>query len=222
MVASAPEANPILHEYFRSSASFRVRIALNLKGIEYQAVSYHLRRGEHRLPDYLALNPAGLVPTLELSGHAISQSLAIIELIDEIHPNPSFLPDNPLDRATVRSLAQMIACDIHPLNNLRVLNYLRENLGSDEHAVKQWYNHWLAQGFLALEAQLQRHAGRGLYCFGNAPSLADICLVPQCVNAAKYDFDIGQYPVIAAIFARCLSLPAVNMAMPSRQPDAQS
>jgi maleylacetoacetate isomerase len=211
----------ILHGYYQSSASFRVRIALNLKQIDYSAVAHHLRRNEQRAPEFLALNPQGLVPVLEDEGDVLTQSLAIIEYLDEIRPNPPFLPGHPGDRARVRGLAQLIACDIHPLNNLRVLRYLRSPLGHDEAAVATWYNHWIADGFAAVEALLADDDRTGRFCHGDQPGLADICLVPQIVRSENYRLDLTPYPTLSRIHANCMALDAFRRAHPGAQPDAE-
>lgn len=211
----------ILHGYYRSSASFRVRIALNLKQIAYEQVAHHLRRNEQRAPAFLDMNPQGFVPALETGDTVITQSLAIIEYLDEIHPQPALLPPDPADRAHVRSLAQIVACDIHPVDNLRVLRYLRDPLGQDEDTVKAWYNHWIAEGFAALEARLEADPRTGQFAFGDAPTLADVCLVPQVVNAGNYSLDLTPYPTIRRVFDACMALDAFAAAHPSRQPDAE-
>jgi len=210
-----------LHGYFRSSASFRVRIALNLKGIEYETVTHHLRRNEQRAPDYLALNPQGFVPALDDDGDVLIQSLAIIEYLDETHPDPPFLPGHPGDRARVRGLAQLIACDIHPVNNLRILRYLRNPLGHDEAVVQAWYNHWIAEGFAAFEALIAEDDRTGAFCQGDEPGLADICLVPQVVNSQNYALDLTPYPTIRRIYDACMALDAFRRAHPKAQPDAE-
>jgi maleylacetoacetate isomerase len=210
-----------LHGYFRSSASFRVRIALNLKQIDYTAVAHHLRRNEQRAPAYLALNPQGFVPVLDDEGDVLTQSMAIIEYLDETQPNPPFLPGHPGDRARVRALAQLVACDIHPLNNLRVLRYLRDVFGRDEPAIAGWYNHWIADGFAAFEALVADDDRTGRFCHGDAPGLADICLVPQIVNSQNYALDLGPYPTLRRIFEACMEMDAFQRAHPKRQPDAE-
>jgi len=210
-----------LHGYFRSSAAFRVRIALNLKGLGAESVPHHLRHGEQRAPEYLCLNPQGFVPALETGGAVLRQSLSIIEYLDETRPTPPFLPAAPLDRAHVRSLALVVACDIHPINNLRVLKYLRREFGADETVIGAWYNHWIGEGFQALEVILQGDARTGAFCYGDAPGLADICLIPQVVNAANYKLDLTPYPLISGIFDRCMALPAFAGAHPSAQADAE-
>ena len=210
-----------LHGYFRSSASFRVRIALNLKGIDYESVTHHLRRNEQRAPDYLALNPQGLVPVLDDDDDVLIQSLAIIEYLEETHPNPPFLPGHPGDRARVRGLAQLVAGDIHPIDNLRVLRYLRNPLGHDEAAVQAWYNHWIAEGFAAFEALIAEDDRTGAFCHGDEPGLADICLVPQVVNSQNYTLDLTPYPTIRRIYDRCMALEPFQRAHPKAQPDAE-
>jgi maleylacetoacetate isomerase/maleylpyruvate isomerase len=210
-----------LHTYFRSSAAFRVRIALNLKGLAYDAVSVHLPRGEHRQPDYAALNPQALLPTLEDAGRQLTQSLAIIEYLEETRPQPPLLPQDPLGRARVRSLALLVACEIHPLNNLRVLQHLKRALGQGDEQVNAWYRHWIADGLAKLEAQLARTDGTGRYCHGDAPTLADCCLVPQIFNAQRYQCDTTAYPTTMRVFAECMKLAAFERAQPARQPDAE-
>jgi maleylpyruvate isomerase len=197
-----------------------VRIALNLKGLPFRSVAHHLRRSEQRAPDYLALNPQGLVPALESDAGILVQSLAIIEWLDETHPTPPLLPADAAGRARVRALAQVVACDIHPVDNLRVLRYLRQEMGQDEAAVQRWYNHWIAEGFAALEVLLGQ-GGTGTFCHGDTPGLADICLVPQVVNSKNFKLDLAPYPTIMRIFDACLTLPAFADAMPERQPDAE-
>jgi maleylacetoacetate isomerase len=210
-----------LHTYFRSSAAFRVRIALNLKGLAYDAAFVHLPRGEHRAPAYGALNPQALVPTLEDAGRLLTQSLAIIEYLEETRPQPPLLPKDPFERARVRSLALLVACEIHPLNNLRVLQHLKRALGQGEEQVNTWYRHWIADGLARLEAQLAGSAGTGRYCHGDAPTLADCCLVPQIFNAQRYQCDTTAYPATMRVFAECMKLDAFDRAQPSKQPDAE-
>ena len=208
-----------LYTYYRSSAAYRVRIALNLKDIAYESVPVDLKPGAHRQPDYLAVNPQGLVPALVDGAEPLSQSLAIIEYLEETYPQPPLLPRAPLERARVRSLALAIACDLHPLNNLRVLNYLRAPLGLGEAAVSEWYRHWIAQVFQGLEAQVQHSSdGRHLACA--QVTLADVCLVPQLFNARRYNCDLAPYPTLTAIGAHLESLPAFARAAPGVQPDA--
>jgi maleylacetoacetate isomerase len=210
-----------LHGYFRSSAAFRVRIALNLKGVPYESVPHHLRKNEQRAPAYLALNPQGLVPALEIGGHVLVQSLAIIEYLEETVPFPRLLPEHPRVRARVRALAQVVACDIHPIDNLRVLRYLRHELKQDEAAVQTWYNHWIADGFQALEPMLRDSSATGVFCHGDTPGLADICLFPQVVNSRNYNLDLSPFPTIERIFNEALKLPAFERALPQNQPDAE-
>ena len=176
-----------LYGFFRSSAAFRVRIALNLKGLAYDSVSIHLRRNDQAKPDYGSVNPQGLVPALEIDGHTLTQSLAIVEYLDEIHPDPPLLPQAPADRARVRALAEIVACDIHPVNNLRVLRYLARSFGRDETDIAAWFNHWISTGFEAIEALLVSDARTGAFCHGERPGLADVALVPQVVNAERYN-----------------------------------
>jgi maleylacetoacetate isomerase/maleylpyruvate isomerase len=208
-----------LYTFFRSSAAYRVRIALNLKRIDYEPVTKALGRNEHRAADYLALNPQGLIPALEHDATVLSQSLAIIEYLDEEYPAPAFLPSRPRDRAQVRSMALAIACDIHPLNNLRVLNYLRETLQQDEASVTTWYRHWVSAGFEGLERQAQAHSSRQRHCFGDAVTLADILLVPQMFNARRFATDLSRFPTLVAISAHLETLPEFAAARPEVQPD---
>jgi len=210
----------ILHDYFRSSAAYRVRIALNLKGLQAERRYVHLRRGEQRAPAYLAVNPQGLVPTLEVGGRRLTQSLAIIEYLEEKHPHPPLLPPGPEDRAWVRGVAFAIACDIHPLNNLRVLKYLADPLGLDEPKRDEWYRHWVREGFDALESQLAARAS-SRFCFGDTPSIADVCLVPQAANARRLKMAIETWPRIHAIETACLALPEFDRARPENNPDAE-
>jgi len=208
-----------LFGYFRSSAAFRVRIALNLKGLAHEDAFIHLRRGDQRGADFLTINPQGLVPALELDGHTLIQSMAIIEYLDEIHPEPPLLPTGPASRARVRALADIVACDIHPVNNLRVLRYLSRPLGHDQATIETWYNHWIATGFQAFERLLIADGSTGEYCHGDQPGLADVALVPQVVNAERYKLDLSSYPTIARIYASCMKLDAFATAHPNSQPD---
>jgi maleylacetoacetate isomerase len=210
-----------LYTFYRSSAAFRVRIALNLKGLTYESVPKHLRHAEHRKAEYLAINPQGLVPVLEHEGAVLTQSLAIIEYLDERFPTPPLLPRTPVERAQVRAMAQAIACEIHPLNNLRVLNYLREVLGQDDEGVNRWYRHWIGEGFRPLEELARRQSGDGQYCFGNDVSLADVLLVPQMYNARRFKCDLTPFPTLVKISAHLEQLPAFAAARPEVQPDAE-
>jgi maleylacetoacetate isomerase len=211
-----------LYTYFRSSAAYRVRIALNLKGLPYEAVPVHLVKhgGEQLKDEYRAINPSALVPSLQDEGATITQSMAIVEYLEETHPVVPLLPAAPLERARVRELAQMIACDIHPVNNLRVLRYLVRTLGISEEAKNEWYRHWINEGFAALEAQLARGPA-GRFCHGDTPTIADCCLVPQVYNAQRFDIDLGPYPNIARINEACAGLPAFIAAHPAQQPDSE-
>jgi len=210
-------ANLELHTYFRSSAAYRVRIALNLKGLAYAPRFVHLAKGEQRQPGYRALNPQGRVPTLVADGLALAQSMAIVEYLDEAYPEPPLLPVDRLDRARARMLAQIVACDIHPLNNLRVLDYLKDHCGQDEATRMAWMRHWIGSGFEAFEAHLAALRGRGRYCVGDAPSVADVFLVPQVYNARRFCCDMQPFPRIRGIEEHCLSLPAFRAAAPDRQ-----
>jgi maleylpyruvate isomerase len=209
-----------LYGYFRSSAAYRVRIALNLKKLPYDTASVHLTRngGWQWTEEFREINPQKRVPALALStGEVLIQSLAIIEYLDEIEPEPALLPADPIARAQVRAFAQIIACDIHPLNNLVALNYLKGPLAHDQAAADQWYRHWVDQGFAALEALIRP----GPYAFGAHVTLADICLVPQVFNARRFKIDMAKYPGIAAVDAACLKLAAFDQARPENQPDAE-
>jgi len=212
-----------LYDYFRSSAAYRVRITLNLKGIAPDERTYvHLRMGSQRAQDYLALNPQGLVPALALDdGRVLTQSLAIIEYLDETHPDPPLLPADPVARARVRAIALSIACEIHPLNNLRVLNYLVATMGVSREQKDGWYRYWIDVGFEALEKTLARDAATGRFCHGDDPTLADICLVPQMANARRFEIDLAPYPTLIRIESACTALPAFAQAAPARQPDAE-
>jgi maleylacetoacetate isomerase len=210
-----------LYGFFRSSAAFRVRIALNIKGLPYDAASIHLRRDDQARPEYRDVNPQGLVPALEVDGHTLIQSLAIIEYLDETHPEPSLLPPTPADRARVRALAEIVACDIHPINNLRVLRYLTRTYDRDETAIGAWYNHWIDAGFQAVEALLAHDPRTGVFAHGDRPGLADIALVPQVVNAERYKLDMAPYPTITRIFESCMKLPPFQAAHPDNQPDSE-
>lgn len=212
-----------LYSYFRSSASFRVRIALGLKGLPYEYVPVHLLRdgGQQFAESYRALNADALVPTLVDGEHALAQSMAIIEYLDETHPEPALLPGSALDRAYIRALAQGIACEIHPVNNLRVLKYLKHTLGVSDEAKEAWYRHWIELGFTSLEATLAREGKAGRFCFGDTPTLADICLVPQVFNAQRFQVELEPYPTISRVFDACMEMPAFQQAAPKAQPDAE-
>ena len=210
-----------LYTFFRSSAAFRVRIALNVKGVHYESVPKVFAKHEHRAADYLAVNPQGLIPALDVDGSVLSQSLAIIEYLDETHRQPPLLPADPIGRANVRSMAMAIACDIHPLNNLRVLNYLQGPLQHDEQTTHRWYRHWIAEGFTGLEAQARRFSSQQRYLFGDCVSMADICLVPQMFNARRFTTDLSAFPTLLAICTHLESLPAFAAARPEVQPDAK-
>jgi len=210
-----------LYTAFRSSAAFRTRIALNLKGLAYEPAFVHLARGEHRRPEYAAINPQALVPTFEDEGGVrLVQSLAIIEYLEETHPLPPLLPRDAPGRARVRALSLLVACEIHPLNNLRVLQHLRSALGQNEDQVNAWYRHWIADGLQKLEAGLARGAA-GRFCHGDAPSMADCCLVPQVFNAQRYKCDTSPYPATMRVFAECMAMDAFDRAQPAKQPDAE-
>ena len=209
-----------LYTYWRSSAAYRVRIALHLKGLAFDSVTRNLASGEHRNESYLALNPQGLVPALEDDGFVLAQSLAIIEYLDETHPEPALLPTAPRPRALVRSLAQAIACDIHPLNNTRVLSYLKGPLGQDVEHVNGWYRHWIATGFASLEELARRHSGDGRHLYGASVTMADVCLAPQLYNARRFQSDLTPFPTLTAIGAALDDLPAFQRARPEAQPDA--
>ncbi|MFO1317194.1 MAG: maleylacetoacetate isomerase [Burkholderiales bacterium] len=211
-----------LYDYFRSSAAYRVRIALNLKGLAPERAFVHLRRNAQRDDDYLALNPQGLVPALVADdGAVLTQSLAIVEYLEETHPAPPVLPAGASARARVRALAMAIACDIHPLDNLRVLRYLTQTVGVTEEQKDAWYSYWIDVGLEALERQLARDPATGRFCHGDTPTLADICLVPQLANARRVGMDLSPYPTLTRIEAACLALPPFAAAAPARQPDAE-
>lgn len=212
----------VLHNYFRSSTSHRVRIALAMKGIAYTYIAHHLRHGEHRQPSYLAINPQGLVPAMAWGeGHILLQSLAIIEFLDETMPQPPLLPSDPLGRARVRMLAQMIACDIHPVNNLRILTSLRTLFGAGDQDVANWFRRWVNETFQPLEKILAESPETGIFCHGDAPGLADICLTAQVTSNTRFNVDMTPYPVISRIAAACMQLPAFIEAAPNNQPDAE-
>jgi maleylacetoacetate isomerase len=211
-----------LYNYFRSSASFRVRIALALKGLPYEYVPVHLVKGEHTKAPFQALAPAGLVPMLVLDNQqALSQSMAIIEYLDEVHPQPPLLPADAIGRARVRALAQSIACEIHPLNNLRVLKYLVKELQVGEEAKNTWYRHWVRSGLEAFERELAQ-LPPGTYCYGDTPTLADCCLVPQIFNGKRFNVDFAGLPRTLAAFDACMALEAFQAAQPSSCPDHEA
>jgi len=212
-----------LYGYFRSSAAYRVRIALNLKGLEYEAVSVHLLKdgGQQRSESYKALNPTELVPTLVDGELALGQSMAILEYLEETHPEPALLPRDPAGRARVRAIAQTIACDIHPLNNLRVLQHLKRELKVDDGTKDAWYRHWVDVGLRGVEALLADHPATGRFCHGDQVTLADVLLVPQVYNARRFDCDLSGMPTITRIVEECASLDAFQRAEPARQPDAE-
>ena len=210
-----------LHNYFRSSASFRVRIALELKGLDYDYIAVHIATGDHRREPYATLCADTLVPMLEVNGQKLSQSMAIIEYLDEMHPVPSLIPADALGRAKVRALAQSIACEIHPVNNLRVLKYLANDLQVGEDAKNNWYRHWCRTGLDAFERQLAQLAP-STFCYGNAPTLADCCLVPQMFNAARFNVNVDGLPRAQAAYDACMALPAFQKAQPSACPDSQA
>ena len=213
-----------LYGYFRSSATYRVRIGLNLKGIPWRGVVVDLRApvNAQHTREFRTLNPHGLIPVLVDGERTFTQSLAILEYLEETHPQPPLLPRDPGARAEVRALALAVACDIHPLNNLRVLNYLRGPLGHDDAAVSAWYANWIAQGFAALERDAARLSGDGRHMYGTAVTLADVCIVPQMANARRYNCDVTPYPTLRAICAHLESLPAFAQAAPEVQPDASA
>jgi len=208
--------------YFRSSAAYRVRIALNLKGIAVEHASRHLRKGEQKAPDYAAINPQKLVPTLVLdSGEVLTQSLAILEYLEETHPEPPLLPKDPVGRARVRALALIPIADVHPIQNLRVMGYLREKFGQTEESAFAWSRHWIETGFDAYEATIANDSRTGAFSHGDVPTTADLCLIPQVFNAARFKVDMKKYPTIQRIYDTCMKLPAFDAAQPSKQPDAE-
>ncbi|MBA3835754.1 MAG: maleylacetoacetate isomerase [Pseudomonadota bacterium] len=208
----------VLHDYFRSSAAYRVRIALNLKGVDYESRTVNLADGEQKSTAYRALNPQGFVPMLEIDDHRLTQSLAIIVYLDQHFPDPPLMPADSADQAHVRALSLTIACDIHPLNNLRVLKYLGGQLHQEQEARDQWYAHWITEGFEALEALASKRAGS--FLFGNSPSLADICLVPQMYNARRFNVPLGNYPTLVRADGSANALPAFADAHPDKQEQA--
>jgi len=209
-----------LHTYFRSSASYRVRIALAYKGLAPDAAYVNLPKKEHQADAFRAVNAQALVPALEEGGRVLIQSLAIMEYLEEAHPEPPLLPKAPLDRAYVRAVAQIIACEIHPLNNLRTLRYVKHSYKLDDDGVNTWYRYWIADGFAMLEGYLAREGRAGRYCHGDMVTIADCCLVPQVFNAQRYECDLGPYPTIVRVFGECMRLDAFSSTQPSGQPDA--
>ena len=212
----------ILYGYYRSSASYRIRIALNLKGLDYDDVFVHLRKGEQFAPDYIALNPQQHVPTLVgEEASPLIQSPAILEYLEEVYPQPPLLPRDPAGRARVRAIAMAIGCDIHPINNLRILQYLRKELATPEEAVREWIHNWIRLGFEAVETLLSGSDQTGAFCHGNGPTHADIYLAPQVYNAERFDYPVGNHPTIARVYAGAVESEAFKRAYPDRQPDAE-
>ena len=212
-----------LYGYFRSSAAFRARIALNLKGLDYERMIVHLTKGggEQFAPEYRALNPQALVPVLQDDALTLTQSIAMVEYLEEVYPNPPLLPKSPAERARVRSLALMVACEIHPLNNLRVLRYLINDLKVTEAQKDDWYRHWVTNGLAPLEKRLVNDTATGHFCHGDTPGLADICLVPQLANARRFNIALGDFPTLVGIEQNCMALKAFQDAAPAVQPDAE-
>jgi maleylpyruvate isomerase len=208
-----------LYEAVRSSASFRVRITLNLKGLPYESEVLDLRAGDHLQEHYARINPMRAVPTLEDGGHRLAQSMAIVEYLEETHPEPPLFPRSPLERARVRAMAQLVACEMHPLNNLRVLSYLEREMSLSAQGRDLWYGHWVREGFRSLEPML---AGSETvrFCHGDSPTVADVFLVPQVVNAHRFKVDLADFPRVVAIFDRCMKLPAFERAHPANHPAA--
>ncbi len=209
-----------LYTYFRSSASYRVRIALAWKGLAHEAEYVSLPKGEHHADKFRAVNVQGLVPALEDGGRIFIQSLAIVEYLEERYPKPPLLPASPADRAYVRAVSQVVACELHPLNNLRTLKYVRRTYSLDEDGVNAWYRHWIADGFAMLEGYLNRERRFGKYCYGDMVTMADCCLIPQVFNAKRYECDLAPYPTIVRIFDECMKLDAFSATQPSKEPDA--
>jgi maleylacetoacetate isomerase len=212
-----------LYTFFRSSASYRVRIALNLKDLSYEQAPIHLRRGggEQLSAAYKAINPQALIPAFEDNGRILTQSLAIIEYLEEKHPKPPLLPADAADKALVRSMAMVIACEVHPIQNLRVLNYVKKEYAQTDEQVNRWAQHWIDLGLAALEQMIAAAGKRGKFCFGDTPTLADICLVPQLGNARRYGCDLSKYPAILDVEKNCMAVAAFANAAPEKQPDAE-
>ena len=210
-----------LYDYWRSSAAYRVRIALNLKSLSYESISVHLAKGAQHAKDYRSKNPQGLVPLLVNDKGAFSQSLAIIEYLDELHRVPPLLPSDPEARAQVRAMAHVVASDIHPINNLRVQQYLTKEFGASEDQKTRWIHHWIALGLESLEAMVKQVGSGGKFCIGSAPTLADVCLIPQLYNARRFKLDLTPYPTLVAIDAHCTTLKPFAEAAPEKQADAQ-
>ena len=208
-------SQPILHDYYRSSAAYRVRIALNLKGVEYDSHPVNLLESEQQSDEYRALNPQALVPMLEIDGHKLAQSLSIMVYLDQVYRDPALMPGDPADGAHVRAMALMVACDIHPLNNLRVLKYLKGELGVSEEAKDEWYRHWVAEGLAALEEMARPRAGA--FLFGDQPTIADVCLVPQLYNARRFSVPITDYPTLRRADETASAHAAFAAAHPDRQ-----
>lgn len=212
-----------LYTYFRSSAAFRVRIALNFKGIAYESIPKHLLRqgGEHQKTDYLAANPQGLIPALDDDGAVIGQSLAIVEYLEEKFPQPPLLPGNAVDRARIRAMALGIACEVHPMQNLRVTNFLSQQFGHSDPEVDRWRIHWISEGFRVFEELVKRHSDDGLHCYGTSVTMADVFLLPQMFSARRFKCDVSQYPALVKICGHLETLPAFAQAKPDMQPDAE-
>lgn len=210
-----------LYTFWRSSAAYRARIALNIKGLSYAQIPKHLRNADHKKADYVALNPQGLIPALAIGEQVIGQSLAIIEYLDETRPSPPLLPVGPEKRAIVRSMAHAIACDIHPINNLRVLNFLKNNCGQTQEGVDSWARHWISEGFRGLEIMARAYSSQERFCFGDTVTMADICLVPQVYNASRVNTDLAPYPMLMKINSHLLTLKPFMDARPEVQPDAE-
>ena len=220
--SSSENGVPVLYGYWRSSCSYRVRIALNLKGIDYASRSVHLVRdgGEQHREEYRNINPQGLVPAFQHDGNTIVQSIAIMEYLEEVFPEPTLLPTSAADRSHVRAMAQSIACEIQPVNNLGVMSYLRNSMAADDQMISDWYQEWIRRGFTALEKMLVNSGQTGTFCVGDRPGLADCCLVPQVYNAERFKCDLDAYPEINRITAACRALPPFSAAAPENQPDA--